>query len=116
MDCNRVRGQRKNGYWVEILDRIVRGSIANQRLQYLIVVAAQEQRVAVGSCTGSLDDAKRAAAAAAIVDHNGAERCLQVVCPQAPGDVMHATRCRRDDQTYGSRWIGLRPRGARHGR
>nr|WP_245428680.1 hypothetical protein [Rhodoplanes elegans] len=103
-DRDRHRGDRR-----EIL-RLVAGLAVERRDEDEVAGRAEQQRVAVGRAAGRHRGADDAAAAALVLDDDGAERGLDPLRVLAGDDVEHATGAARHDQADRPIRIALRGR------
>ena len=123
-----MNGERESrnhhiGNRLELLERIVERTALEDRLGDVGARSAQQDGVAVGTGAGDRGGAERTAAAALVLDHDGAEQRLDLLRPRAADGIEPAARRKRNHQP--DRTIGIarlrecemrRPRPRRHRR
>lgn len=96
----------------EVLDRIVERMIGRDRIDHVRAGTALQQGVAVGRRVRDHGSAERAAGAADVLDHDGADERLHLLRPGPADGVVDAAGGEGNDQPDGA----FRIFGLRHGR
>src|SRR5262245_4606183 len=116
MDRKRQSNDRQARNRIQVLKWIIERPALEQRLVDVREGAAEQNGVPVWTGAGDRGGTQRTAAAADVFDDHRAEQRFDLFHPWPGEGVERATRRKWNHEPDRPRWIGLRPRDARHRR